>query len=48
MGEGGRSRMLTEGGYREGEECGKHKEPRAGVQETGMRFNIEMSKFIIH
>lgn len=40
-GEGGRSRMLIDGGHREGEECGGHKEPRTGTQENGMRLNFD-------
>lgn len=46
--EGGRNRMLVDGGHREGEECGERKETRTGMQGNGMRFNFEMSKFIIH
>lgn len=47
-GEEGRSRMLIDGGHREGEECGEHKEPRTRTQENGMRLNFEMSKLILH
>lgn len=41
MGEGGKS-----GGYRQGEGCGEHTDPRAGILPIGMTFNFEMSEFV--